>query len=130
MEMRSLLRKPPIPIVWRTLNHNSSSVSYEAYRSLLDAVSALLPSAVKVVFLADRGFADINVMSHVRQLGWHFRIRIKSNFWVYRRGHARCKVGRFCLWPGEALFLQQVHITTNKYGPVHLASTGTSFNQW
>ena len=41
---------------------------------------------LKVVCLAERGFADTELMRHLRRLGWHFRIRIKSNFWIYRPG--------------------------------------------
>jgi hypothetical protein len=35
-----------------------------------------MPFACKVIFLADRGFADTQLMAHLRQMGWHFRIRI------------------------------------------------------
>ena len=47
-----------VPVVWEVIEHGSSSVTHEAYAALLDAVPALLPAGVKVVFLADRGFAD------------------------------------------------------------------------
>jgi len=47
-----------VPLVWEVLEHGSSSVAYEAYASVLEAVPALLPPGVQVIFLADRGFAD------------------------------------------------------------------------
>ena len=110
-----------VPVVWEVIEHGSSSVTHEAYEALLDAVPALLPKGIKVVFLADRGFADTELMAHLRRLGWHFRIRIKGSFGVARPGHAPCKVEDFTLAPGRALFLHHVAITAEQFGPVSLA---------
>ncbi len=55
------------------------------------------------------------------ELRWHYRIRIKSSFYVYRPGHVPVKVGRFSLGSGQALLLRHVYLTKRQYGPVHLA---------
>jgi len=107
--------------VWEVLEHGSSSVTHEAYAALLDAVPALLPAGVKVVFLADRGFADTELLAHLQRLGWHFRIRIKATFSVGRPGQPSGKVEEFALAPGRALFLHHVTITAEQFGPVSLA---------
>ncbi len=100
-----------VPIVWQVLKHKSSSVSYEAYKQLLDSACPLIPAGIEVIFLADRGFADTRLLSHIKKLGWHFRIRVKKSFWVHRRGRKPCKVGRFSLQQGgQPLFLQNVYI--------------------
>ena len=109
------------PLVWEVIEHGSSSVTHAAYEALLDAVPPLLPAGSKVVFLADRGFADTELLAHLRRLGWHFRIRIKAHFSVLRRGQPACKVEEFALAPGRALFLHNVAITTEPFGPVSLA---------
>ena len=121
-----------VPVVWEVIEHRSSSVTHEAYAALLEAVPSLLPAGVKVVFLADRGFADTELLAHLRRLGWHFRIRIKATFNVLRPGQLACKVEDFSLAPGRALFLHSVAITTEHFGPVSLAlarhsSTGESW---
>ena len=116
-----IYRGRAIPLVWRVIAHASSSVAYETYRALLDKAAALLPGHVRVVFLADRGFADVALMRHATQLGWHWRIRIKSCFVVHRRGHRRRKLSGYDLPPGQAHFWQHVRITAERYGPVHLA---------
>jgi len=108
-------------MVWEVLAHGSSSVTHAAYEALLDAVPALLPAGVKVVFLADRGFADTELLAHLRRLGWHFRIRIKATFSVLRPGQSPCKVEDFALAPGRALFLHNVAITAEAFRPVSLA---------
>jgi hypothetical protein len=110
-----------VPIVWEVLKHGSSSVTHAAYEELLDAVPPLLPAGVKVVFLADRGFADTALLAQVRRGGWHFRIRLKATFTVLRPGQPGCKVEDFALAPGRALFLHNVAITAEPFGPVSLA---------
>ena len=95
-------------------------MAYEVYKELLDSADNLLPAEVQIVFLADRGFADTNLMRHVKELGWHFRIRIKSNFLIYQNGTFDI-VDEFLLHPGEAVFLNHVRLTWGKYGSVHVA---------
>jgi Transposase DDE domain len=123
-----IYRGRAVPLVWEVLEHGSGSVAYERYAALLDVVPALLPLGVKVVFLADRGFADTALLAHLRQLHWHFRIRIKASFGVSRPGHRPCKVEDFSLAPGRALFLHHVTITAERYGLVSLALARHSSN--
>jgi hypothetical protein len=62
-------------------------VSFEVYQQMLKRATGLLPAGISVWFLADRGFVDTRLMQYLRdELGWHFRIRIKSNSWIYRPG--------------------------------------------
>jgi len=110
-----------VPLVWKVLKHSSSSVAYEAYKDLLLKAAALLPLGCRVVFLADRGFADIDLMTGLKRLGWHYRIRIKGNFLIYRRGYRRSKVKGVPLACGQARFWHHVTITAQRFGPVHLA---------
>ena len=110
-----------VPLVWEVLEHSSSSVSYKVYQGLLDKAAELLPLRCQVVFLADRGFADIDLLAHLKSLDWHYRIRIKGSFWVYRPGHHRRKVKNIPLACGQARFWHHVYITAQRFGPVHLA---------
>ncbi len=116
-----IYRGRAIPLVWQVIAHASSSIAYETYQALLDQAATLLPLNCEVVFLADRGFADTALMAHATRLGWHWRIRIKSCFVVYRRGQRRLKLSNYELKPGQAHFWQHVHITDEHYRPVHLA---------
>jgi Transposase DDE domain len=116
-----IYRGRAIPLVWKVLQRQSSSVAYDAYNDLLDKAVSLLPLHGEVIFFADRGFADTHLMEHLRRLHWHWRIRIKRSFWIYRRGHRPCKASRLSLALGEARFWHHVYITVTHYGPVHLA---------
>ena len=116
-----IYRGRAIPLVWQVIEHASSSVAYETYQALLDKAATLLPLNCAVVLLADRGFADTALMAHATRLGWHWRIRIKSCFVVYRRGQRRLKLSNYALKSGQAHFWQHVYITDAHYGPVYLA---------
>jgi len=116
-----IYRGRAVPLVWCVLQHGSAQVAFDVYRDLLERAALLLPRSCKVVFLADRGFADTELMAHLQRLGWHWRIRIKSSFWLYRPGQRRCKVERLAVARGHACFWQQVSITAQRYGPVDLA---------
>ena len=87
----------------------------------MDEAQTRLPFACKVVFLADRGFADTQLMRHLRHLGWHWRIRIKSNFWIHPSHLASFQVGDIALQPGHMSCWQEVWMTDQRFGPVHLA---------
>lgn len=117
-----IYRGRAIPLVWEVIEHGSSSVALATYRALLDKAQALLPLGCQVVFLADRGFADTDLMDYLSDtLRWHWRIRIKSSFLVYRRGRQPIKVSSISLKRGEARFWHHVAITGARFGPVHLA---------
>ncbi len=116
-----IYRGRAIPLVWLVLEHGSAQVSYDTYKDLLDKAATLLPVPCTVVFLADRGCADTALMAPLHRLGWHWRLRIKTSFWLYRRGQPRCKVARLAVARGQASFWHRVCITEKCYGPVHLA---------
>ena len=116
-----IYRGRAMPLVWLVLEHGSAQVGYDAYKDLRAKAVTLLPVPCRVVFLADRGFADTDLMAHLQRLGWHWRIRIKTSFWLYRRGRPRCKVERLAVARGHAGFWHRVCITEKRYGPVHLA---------
>lgn len=112
-----------VPLAWQVVEHRSAQVAFRVYRDLLQRAAKLLPSCTrKVVLLADRGFADVALMRLCQQLGWRYRLRIKSNFLVHRSGHRSVLVDQ--LLPkrkGQAVLLHAVSLTGECYGPVHLA---------
>lgn len=111
-----------IPLVWKVLEHQSSTVAFKAYKDLLNkAAQLLLAFDCKVIFLADRGFADTALMTHLNGLGWQWRIRLKGNFTIYRRGRRSCKAKRITPAVGQAIFWHNVFLTAERFGPVHIA---------
>lgn len=105
------------------MEHQSASVSFEAYEQLLRRASRLLPKGARVRFMADRGFADTKLMRCLEDdLSWHYRIRVKNDLWVLQPGKVPYQLKQLQLNLGDALLLQRVKITKlNPYGLVHLA---------
>lgn len=117
-----LYRGRAVPVVWQVVAHDSSSVAFEVYRPLLAQASRLLPSGVKVVLLADRGFCDTKLMAYVTNaLTWHYRIRVKGSLLCHLGRGAKLKLSRVSLAAGETRFWQGVSLTAKRYGPVSLA---------
>ena len=104
-----------IPVGWRVLKHKSSSVKIDTYQDLLKRVSRLLPVDVKVILLADRGFANAELVRYVRKLGWQCRIRIKGNFWLRHPRQGWQRVSQFPVAIGEAKLIHNVQIQALPY---------------
>lgn len=92
-----IYRGRAVPVGWRVLAHQSSSVAFEEYKNLLSRVARLLPKETQAILLADRGFVGTNLMAHCEQLGWKYRIRTKQDFWVCRPGKTSCQIRDFHL---------------------------------
>jgi len=109
-----------LPIVWRVMKHESASVSFANYREMIKQAQARVPKSVKVILLADRGFIHTALMSMLtNKLGWKYRIRIKSNTWIWKGRW--CQPNDFHLNLGEAICLHNVQIHKSEfYGAVHV----------
>ena len=112
-----------LPIIWRVFKHESASVSFERYQQMLTQAVKRLPTGVKVVLLADRGFVHTKLMNKaVTQWGWHYRIRVKKDSWIFRPGKGWCQLQDFHFKRGEALCLHNIRLHKEEnYGPVNLA---------
>ena len=111
-----------LPVVWRVMEHGSCSVSFTDYKEMIYQTLARLPKEMKVVVLGNRGFVHTDLMRALTtQLGWGFRIRLKSDCWIWcvRKGWRQLK--DFHLKRGEVLCLHNVRLHKGqRYGPVHL----------
>jgi len=110
-----------VPLGWRVSEHGSAAVALETYKALLEEGQSHLPWACKAVLLADRGGAATPWMSHLRQLGWHFRLRIKAKFWMHPSHLASFQGGEIALQPGPRCCWQGVSMTDKHFGLVPLA---------
>jgi hypothetical protein len=112
-----------VPIVWRVIRHGSSSVRFDVYQAMLKRAARLVPAGTEVCFLADRGFTDTLLMRYLRdELHWHFRIRVKSNSWIYRAGKGWIQLKSYHLALGEVVLLHYVTLTkAHALNGLHLA---------
>jgi len=124
LRLSVIYRGRAIPLVWETIEHASSMVSLDHYKHLLQRAKVRLPKGIKIVFLADRGFADTHLMGYLsNELHWSWRIRYKKSFHLYRqsqRGQKRCRLNVSAQY-GHANFYHNVYLTEEQYGLVHVA---------
>ena len=59
-----------LPVAWRVLHHRSATVAFNDYKTVVTQATRCLPTDVKVVLLADRGFAHPELMRALTQQ-WH-----------------------------------------------------------
>ena len=111
-----------LPIIWKVMKHSSATVAFQDYQLLLKQAEARLPSGLKIILLADRGFIHTDLMRMLTtQLKWHYRIRIKSNSWIWRGKKGWCQLKDFHFNCGEARCLHNVRLHKGEYyGIVHI----------
>lgn len=111
-----------LPVTWRVLARPSATVKFADYQELLNQAVERLPKQVKVVLLGDRGFGSTELMGWVtRQAGWHYRLRVKRDLWVWRAGRGWCQLQNFHFQMGEVRCFHNVKLHKSQwYGPVHL----------
>jgi len=123
-----------LPLGWVVCASGSAMVAVARYQRMLAQVAAQIPTSSKVILLADRGFMDVKLLRLLRQLGWHYRIRIKQNIYVHRATQGKQKVKALMPPPGQARFFSTVWLTDQRYGPLHLAlayvQTKEGYEQW
>lgn len=111
-----------LPLTWLVLAHPSASVAFADYHQLLTDAAKYLPAGIRVVLLADRGFAHTELMrAATEDLGWHYRIRLKSTTWIWRARKGWHQLKDFHFAPGEARCFHHIKLHKGQwYGPVHL----------
>ncbi|EKV02156.1 transposase family protein [Leptolyngbya sp. PCC 7375] len=110
-----------LPLAWRVLKHSSATVAFSEYQEMLTHSARYLPQGVNVILLADRGFVHTEAMSAVRRLGWHYRIRLKSNTWLWRSSGGWIQPNALHLANGEVRCFHNVKLHKQQwYGPVHV----------
>lgn len=123
-----------LPLDWIILAHASATVGFATYKTVLEEAAKQIPKPARVILLADRGFVDHRLFRLARDLGWGFRIRLKSSIYVGHAFHQGATVGELMPEKGHAMFLHKIWITEKWFGPVHLAlghvRTRNGYEQW
>lgn len=68
-----------VPLLWRVLEHRSATVSFVEYKGLLRKARWLLRQHRDVMLLADRGFANHELMRWLPTSRWHYCLRLPSD---------------------------------------------------
>jgi hypothetical protein len=92
----------------------STGLGIPRWNSQITRASRLVGKS-QLRFLADRGFADTRLMRYLRyELQWHFRIRVKSNAWIYRPHRGWKQLNQYHLNAGDSILLQGITLTKSR----------------
>ena len=97
-----------VPFLWKVLAHKSSTVAFSEYKLMLRLSHRLLSDYSDIMLLADRGFANHELMNWLQDSSWHYGLRLPCD--VTLHGPRRHPIELKYLWPskGEAIFYHHV----------------------
>jgi hypothetical protein len=97
-----------VPLLWRVLEHGSATVAFCEYKGLLRKARWLLRHHGDVMLLADRGFANHELMHWLQSSQWHYCLRLPCD--VLLHGLRRYPIAVGSLYPplGEARLYRNV----------------------
>lgn len=116
-----IYRGRSIPVSWRVMKHNSTTVSYKDYKIVLKQALLILPAGRPMVLLADRGFVQAQLVKFCRKNKWGYRLRAKWSTKIRLPDRSVTNFAKLCPPKGHAHFYHDVHILGENIGPVHLA---------
>ena len=117
----AIYRGRAVPLAWQVFKRKSVMLAFEHYAGLVRYTASLIPRRVNVVLLGDRGFRNVKWMALLRQLRWHFRLRLEDNEYVWSGARQRRRLDSWELEPYQPHCLQGVHLTDQRYGPINIA---------
>ncbi len=87
--LAAVLRGRAVPLLWASYPEWQLAKSQNNLEEgLLRLFKSLLPSGIRVIVLADRGFGRTEMARFCQELGFHYVIRIKPDVWVRCPGFA------------------------------------------
>ena len=117
----AIYRGRAVPLAWQVFKRKGVMLAFDQYAGLMRYTAQLIPRGVTVIALGDRGFRDIRLMALLRQLKWHFRLRLPEDEYVWPGDQQAARLDSWKLVPYQPRFLQQVRLTKQQYGPVNIA---------
>jgi hypothetical protein len=112
-----------VPLMWIGLEHGSASIAFEKYEPFLDRAKGYLQDFEDVMLLADRGFANQQLIQWLRKNAWHWCIRLPCDTLIYgvrRRGFGY-EVRELYPPKREASFYRNVQVWQEARLSAHLA---------
>ena len=97
-----------IPFLWKVMKHKSSTVGFAEYKPMLKLAHRLLSQHSDVMLLADRGFANHELMRWLKKSNWHYCLRLPCD--VVLHGARKYPIELKYLYPSksEAVFYHHV----------------------
>lgn len=97
-----------VPFLWKVVKHKSSTVAFVEYKLMLKLAQKLLSNYPDIMLLADRGFANHQLINWLQNSSWHYCLRLPCDVIIH--GARRHPIELKYLAPNkaEAIFYQNI----------------------
>jgi hypothetical protein len=103
------------PLIWKTVEKSTLAGKRNGYeKEVIERLHSILPSEVEVTVLADRGFGDQNLYTHLQLLGWDFVIRFRECILVTDAHGETRPATEWLAASGRAKMLKGARVTDDK----------------
>ena len=72
-----------VPLLWKVMEHKSSTVAFKEYKLMLKLSHRLLSKYPDIMLLADRGFANHELMNWLKMSRWHYCLRLPCDVFIH-----------------------------------------------
>ncbi len=108
-----------IPLLWTVVKGKKGHLPQDEHCALITRLQTVIPDTAQVMVLGDGEFDGTRLQAALRTAGWDYVCRTGVNITIY--AHDRVfPVGDLPLKRGEAVALENVQMTAERYGPVLL----------
>jgi hypothetical protein len=97
-----------IPLLWKVMEHKSSTVAFREYKLMLRLSHRLLYKYPDVMLLADRGFANHELMSWLKTSQWHYCLRLPCDVFIHGARRHPIELKYLCPPKSEAVLYHNV----------------------
>ena len=97
-----------VPFLWKVLEHKSSTVAFREYKLMLRLAAKLLSSYHNVMLLADRGFANHELVNWLQNSNWHYCLRLPCDVILHGVRKHPIELKYLCPQKSEAVLCRDV----------------------
>lgn len=97
-----------VPFLWKVLVHKSSTVAFTEYKSMLKLSHRLLSNYSDIMLLADRGFANHELLNWLQEAKWHYALRLPCDVNIHGARKHPIELKYLLPSKGEAIFYHNV----------------------
>jgi hypothetical protein len=97
-----------IPFLWKVIEHESATVSFDEYKPMLHMAHRLLSDYPDIMFLGDRAFACHDLLAWLHRSSWHYALRLKMDVALHGINHLPVQVSELVPGKNQATFFHNV----------------------
>ena len=97
-----------VPFLWKVLEHKSSTVAFVEYKLMLRLAARLLSGYPNIMLLADRGFANHELVNWLQNSTWHYCLRLPCDVILHGVRKHPIELKYLCPPKAEAVLCQNV----------------------